>query len=63
MFADFTINRFVHTRALEGDGEKPSRHANEGPLLILPLSFSFMMDVSQRAGSPKSRNPKDPRTF
>ena len=28
------MNRFVHARTLEGDGEKPSRLENEGPFLI-----------------------------
>ena len=50
-FEDFTINRSVHTRTLEGDGEKPSRHENEGPLLIRFFYFGFMMDVSQRRTS------------
>ena len=34
MFEDFTINRSVHTRTSEGNGEKPSRHDNEGPFLL-----------------------------
>ena len=39
---DLTINRCIHARTLEGDGEKPSRHENEGPLLV--LSFLFVYD-------------------
>ena len=35
MFEDFIINRSVHACTLEGDGEKPSRHDNEGHLLFL----------------------------
>ena len=35
----FTINTRVHKRTLEGDSEKPSRHGNEGPLLMLPFYF------------------------
>ena len=33
------MNRCIHTRTLEGDGEKPSRHENEAPLLILLCLF------------------------
>ena len=28
------ISRCIHTRIVEGDGEKPSGHENEGPLCI-----------------------------
>ena len=35
------INRNVHKRTLEGDGEKPSRHQNDGPLLIRLLYFVY----------------------
>ena len=31
------INRCIHTRTSEGDGEKPSRHENEGPLQYSPF--------------------------
>ena len=31
MFEDLIINRNVHTRTLEGDGDKQSRHENAGP--------------------------------
>ena len=37
---DSIINRCIHNRTLEGDGEKPSRHENVDPLLIL---FFFLM--------------------
>ena len=30
MFEVYAINRSVHKRTLEGDGEKTSRHENEG---------------------------------
>ena len=63
VFAVFTINRSVHKRALEGDGEKPPPHENEGPLLICVFYFWFMMDVSQRPGSQKSWNSTASRTF
>ena len=36
-FDDLIINRYIHTRALEGDGEKPSRHENEGAFLIFVM--------------------------
>ena len=40
------VNICIHTRTLEGDGEKPSRHENEGPLFIRPFYFHSMMEVS-----------------
>ena len=52
MFYGFGSNRRVHKRTFEGDGEKPSRHEHEGPLLILFLYFWFMMDVSQTLWKP-----------
>ena len=33
------MNRSVHKRTLEGDGEKPSRHENEGALLVFVLMY------------------------
>ena len=50
----FTINRNVHTRALEGDGEKPLRHEHLGCLLIRFFYCWFMMDVSEMQGSQTS---------
>ena len=63
MFEDLMINRCVHTRALEGDGEKPSRHDNEGPFFLLSVYFGCAMGVSQRPGSQKSKNSKVSNTF
>ena len=43
-FQDCTINRRVHTRALEGGGEKPSRHDHEGPPFICCfIRFVFLI--------------------
>ena len=39
IFEFFTINRSVHKRTLAGNGEKPSRQENEGPLLIFVFYF------------------------
>ena len=53
MFCDlkmFIINRCVHTRTLGGDDEKPARHGNKGPLLI--LSFFIVIDDGR---TPKAR--------
>ena len=51
---DFTINTCIHTLTLEGDGEKLSRHENEGPFHRLPFFIVFFkMDVSQRPASPE----------
>ena len=44
-FDDFMINRWIHTRTLEGDGEKPSRYKNEGPLLIQLVISTLSADV------------------
>ena len=55
------MNRCVHARALEGDGEKLSRHEHEGTLLILSFSFLFMMDVGQMPGSHRSSNSETSR--
>ena len=41
IFEVFAINRSVHKRTLEGDGEKSSRNENGGPLLILLLVVLF----------------------
>ena len=46
---DATINRCVHTRALEDVGEKPSRHENEGPVLI------FFLKIIYDGRKPKAR--------
>ena len=40
-FQVFAIKRSVRKRTLEGDSEKPSRHNNEGPLLILFFLFDI----------------------
>ena len=44
------MHRNVHKLTLEGDGQKPSRHENEGPLLIFVLGF-LIYDVRK----PKAR--------
>ena len=49
MFEVCITNRHVHKRTLEGDGEKPSRHEHEGPLLILFFFVIFIMDVKPKA--------------
>ena len=41
IFEDFAINRSVHTRTSQGDGEQPSRHEHEGPLRIFSHSCFF----------------------
>ena len=62
IFDDFTINRCVHARTLEGGGEKPSRHENEGPILI--CFFVFVYDGRKPpARIAESSNSKVPRTF
>ena len=62
-FDVFTLNRHVRKRTLEDDGEKPSRRENEGPLLTPSVYCWFMMDVSQKPGSPTSSNSKASRAF
>ena len=52
------MNRSVHKRTSEGDGEEPSRHENHGPLLMLFLHVRFMMDARQRRTSKNSCNSK-----
>ena len=65
-FEIFAINRSVHKRALEGDGEKPSRQEHEGPppyTILAKTKKTIMMDVSQRPGSQKSQKYTASRTF
>ena len=57
------INICIRTRTLEGDGGKPSRHENEGALLLLFFYVLLLIDVRQRGTSPTSSNYKASRTF
>ena len=48
----------VCSRSLKGDGEKPSRHGNDGPDLILCCYSWFMVDVGQKRKSQTFQNVK-----